>query len=240
MDFKYYIFYKPYDVLTQFTKERETHQTLAQYLKVEKDVYPVGRLDKDSEGLLILTNDKSLNDQLLNPAKKHKKTYLVQVENDLTPLAIDTISKGVDIKLDKGMYHTLPCSVKKLPKAPILPERNPPVRFRANIPDSWALIELMEGKNRQVRKMFASVGFPVLRLVRVQIEDLKIGKLNPGMYFSLSAAEIYKLLKIELISTLSKPNKVIPSKSILPKVVKPKSTFKDYRAGKKKKSNHLK
>ncbi|MBK8516290.1 MAG: pseudouridine synthase [Saprospiraceae bacterium] len=201
MDFKYYVFYKPYNVLTQFTKEREDHNTLSDYLNVEKDVYPVGRLDKDSEGLLLLTNDKSINDKLLNPIKKHKRSYFVQVENEVSENAIDALIKGVDIKLEKGSYRTKPCSVKKLSKPPVLPERNPPIRVRQNIPTSWALIELTEGKNRQVRKMFASVGFPVLRLVRTQIEDLKLNKLDPGKYYTLGAEELCKLLNIELINS---------------------------------------
>lgn len=243
MDFKYYVFYKPYNVLNQFTKEREEHQTLAKYLKIEKDVYPVGRLDKDSEGLLILTNDKSLNDQLLNPLKKHKKTYIVQVENEINQNAIDKLCKGVDIKLEKGMYRTLPCIVKKLAKPPVLPERNPPVRFRANIPDSWAMIEITEGKNRQVRKMFASVGFPVLRLVRVQIENLKIGKLLPGKFMLLSHQEMYSLLNLDLKHKQTKPDdkqdqqkQVNAIKQYGPKQLKPKTSFKDFRiSGKKKK-----
>ncbi|MFZ1455812.1 MAG: pseudouridine synthase [Saprospiraceae bacterium] len=238
MDFKYYVFYKPYNVLTQFTKERENHQTLSDFLNIEKDVYPVGRLDKDSEGLLVLTNDKSLNDQLLNPSKKHKKTYIVQVENEIDEKAIAILSKGVDIKLEKGMYRTLPCTVKKLPKPPVLPDRNPPVRFRASIPDSWALIEITEGKNRQVRKMFAFVGFPVLRLVRVQIESLKIGKLTPGKFISMTQQDIYPLLNIDPNLKIS-PKKIkqeIKSEKFKPKTNKSNKSFKDFRNSGKKKS----
>jgi 23S rRNA pseudouridine2457 synthase len=193
----YYVFYKPYNVLNQFSKERAEHVTLADYLKVDKDIYPVGRLDKDSEGLLILTNDKALNGLLLKPSMGHKRTYMVQLDQDITDKAIAQVAKGVQIKLDSGIYHTDPCEVKKLHKAPVLPERHPPVRFRKEIPTSWALIKLSEGKNRQVRKMFASVGYPVLRLVRVQIEDLKIGKMQPGESMSLKGQELYKLLHID-------------------------------------------
>lgn len=171
---------------------------MADFLPVARDIYPVGRLDKDSEGLLILTNDKSLNSALLSPAQKHKRSYFVQLDNDLTDKAIQQVSKGVQIKIDSGIYTTSPCSVKKLQKPPLLPERVPPVRFRQNIPTSWALIELTEGKNRQVRKMFAAVDFPVLRLVRVQIEDLKVGKLEPGKYFEIKQDELFKLLKIDI------------------------------------------
>ncbi len=163
---------------------------------VEKDVYPIGRLDKDSEGLTILTNDTSFNAALLHPTNKHKRTYMVQVDNDINDKSIQQISQGVEIKLDSGTYKTKPCSVKKLQKPPVLPERNPPVRFRQNIPTSWALIELTEGKNRQVRKMFAAVGFPVLRLVRVQIEDLKLGKLEPGKHYTIQKDELIKLLHL--------------------------------------------
>jgi 23S rRNA pseudouridine2457 synthase len=194
---KYYVFYKPFNVLNQFSKERPEHVTLADFLPISKDIYPVGRLDKDSEGLLIMTNDTSLNAALLSPSKKHKRSYFVQLDNDITDKAIQQVAYGVQIKLDSGIYTTNSCIVKKLQKPPVLPERNPPVRFRQNIPTSWALIELTEGKNRQVRKMFAAVGFPVLRLVRVQIEDLKIGKLEPGKYFEIKQEELFKLLKID-------------------------------------------
>lgn len=196
-EFKYYVFYKPYNVLNQFSKEREDHVTLADFLRVEKDVYPIGRLDKDSEGLLILTNDKSLNNRLLSPVNKHKRCYFVQLDDTVSDKAIATVSKGVEIKVESGIYFTAPCSVKRLSKPPVLPERNPPIRVRQNIPTSWALIELSEGKNRQVRKMFAAVGYPVLRLVRVQIEDVKLGKLEPGKYMELKQEEIYPLLKLE-------------------------------------------
>jgi 23S rRNA pseudouridine2457 synthase len=196
VELKYYVFYKPYNVLNQFTRQHHEHITLANYLRVDKDVYPIGRLDKDSEGLLILSNDKKLNSHLLSPSKMHKRIYMVQLDNDITDKAIAQVAAGIEIKLDSGMYKTKPCTVKKLHKEPILPERVPAVRFRKDIATSWALIELMEGKNRQVRRMFAAVDFPVLRLVRVQIEDLKIGKLEPGKYHEISQDELFKLIKI--------------------------------------------
>jgi len=199
--FTYYVFYKPYGVLNQFSKAHPDHITLADYLKVEKDIYPIGRLDKDSEGLLILSNDTSLNEKLLHPNKKHTRTYFVQVDEVITDKAVEKLSKGVQIKLDSGIYNTSPCTVKKLAKAPLLPERYPPIRIRQNIPTSWTLIELTEGKNRQVRKMFASVGFPVLRLVRVQIEDLKLGKLEPGKFIQMSEKDIYTSLHLDVNST---------------------------------------
>ncbi len=197
--YSYYLFYKPYNVLNQFTKERPEHSTLADFLKVEKDVYPVGRLDKDSEGLLILTNDPSLNAALLRPAKGHNRVYAVQVDGEIQEEALRKVRIGVDIKLDTGTYRTRPCEAKKLSKEPLLPERNPPIRYRAAIPTSWVLITLQEGKNRQVRKMMAAVGYPVLRLVRLQIEDVKIGKLKAGESIKLSREELYSLLKIETI-----------------------------------------
>ena len=243
MNYKYYVFYKPYNVLNQFTKEREDHVTLADFLSVEKDVYPVGRLDKDSEGLLLLTNDTTINDQLLNPNNKHRRTYIVQVENEITDNAISKLNKGVEIKLDAGLYHTKPCHVKKLNKAPVLPERDPPVRFRMNIPTSWAIIELSEGKNRQVRKMFASVGFPVLRLVRVQIEELKLGKLEPGKYYTIKLEELCSLLKIDIKTLIQKKSAIkntflnknmeSPEQTSSNKKA-PKSAFNTYRDNRKK------
>jgi len=202
-------------------------------LKVPIDVYPVGRLDKDSEGLLLLTNDPSLNGLLLNPKQEHKRTYLVQLDGDIAPNAIIQVQGGVDIKLTQGSYKTQPCEVKKLAKPPVLPERHPPVRFRANIPTSWAAITLSEGKNRQVRKMMASVGFPVLRLVRVQIEDLKLGKLQPGHYFEIKPEELFRMLNISMPKSQPQPqsktvrNTKPPAKKT--SVVQKKKTYKDYR-----------
>ena len=156
--FKYYLFYKPFGYLSQFSDE-DNNPGLGQILNVEKDIYPVGRLDKDSEGLLILTNDKILNNKLLNPRFEHQRTYAVQVDREITQEAIEQLEKGVDIKLGKTNYHTLPAEAQVI-KEPILPERDPPVRFRLNVPTSWVEIKLIEGKNRQVRKMCAAVGFP--------------------------------------------------------------------------------
>ena len=221
---KYFVFYKPYNVLNQFSKERAEHITLADFMDVEKDVYPVGRLDKDSEGLLILTNDTSLNAALLSPSRKHSRSYFVQVDDEITDTAIRKVSEGVTIKLDTGEYLTKACRVKKLIKPPVLPERNPPVRFRQNIPTSWALIELTEGKNRQIRKMFASVGYPVLRLVRIQIEDLKIGKLEPGKYFEITGEELFKLLKIDP-SSKSAGSKRSPSPGVKKSTSKEQKTI---------------
>jgi 23S rRNA pseudouridine2457 synthase len=228
---KYYIFYKPYNVLNQFSKERAEHVTLEAHLDVPKDVYPVGRLDKDSEGLLILTNDKAMNSLLLSPSKKHSRTYMVQLDNDITDKAIAQVARGVQIKLDNGVYHTMPCEAKKLYKEPLLPERNPPIRVRKEIPTSWALITLTEGKNRQVRKMFAAVGYPVLRLVRVQIEDVKIGKMQPGEVKEMRGEELYQLLKIDTTtaSAQKKRNPLSKAKAISEgKKSGPKTTTKPF------------
>ncbi len=194
-------------------------------------MYPVGRLDKDSEGLLLLTNDPSLNGLLLNPKQEHKRTYLIQVDGELSTTAVAQLQKGVAIKLTQGDYTTQPCEVKKLSKPPVLPDRNPPVRYRANIPTSWAAITLSEGKNRQVRKMLATVGYPVLRLVRVQIEDLKLGKLKPGDNFEIKAEELFRLLSIPISKSIapSKPPKKITTTAPKSVSVPKKKTYKDYR-----------
>lgn len=178
-DYTHIAFYKPYDVLSQFTREVPTHRTLADYLDVPKDVYPIGRLDRDSEGLLLLSNDKKLVDRLLNPKNHYTKTYYVQVEGDIDENAINRLSQGVTINVKKKQYHTLACAVNKI-DSPSLPDRIPPIRERKNIPTSWISIQLTEGKNRQVRKMCAQVGYPVLRLVRWSIEGIDINGMNSG------------------------------------------------------------
>lgn len=160
--------YKPFGMLTQFSKETETQVTLADLAYTfESDVYPIGRLDKDSEGLLMLSNDKRLNNQLLNPKHKAPKTYYVQVEGALTDKDLTPLRSGVQIRVKGKLHDCLPCQAKVLDRTPLLPDRDPPIRVRKAIPDTWASITLVEGKNRQVRKMFAKIGFPVLRLVRV-------------------------------------------------------------------------
>lgn len=179
MAYTYIAFYKPYNVLSQFTKEIESHQTLADYLQVDKDIYPVGRLDRDSEGLLLLTNDKRLNHKLLDPKYKHPRTYWVQLDGEITKEAITEVQLGPTIKVGKSRYKTLRCEANKM-DAPNISDRIPPIRVRKKIPTSWAQITLREGKNRQVRKMFAAVGFPVLRLIRHSIQNLELEELLPG------------------------------------------------------------
>ena len=193
MDFQYYLFYKPFRVLCQFSPEGGK-QTLADYLNVPGDVYPVGRLDYDSEGLLLLTNDKSLNAQLLHPQRAHERVYWVQVEGAVTPDALERLNKGVVINIDGKQHKTLPAKARLIKEEPDLPPRNPPIRFRQHIPVSWISLSLTEGKNRQVRRMTAAVGFPTLRLVRWQIRAATIRGLQPGEYRMLEAAEVKNLI----------------------------------------------
>jgi len=193
---QYFTIYKPFGYLSQFSKELPEHQVLAELYDFPKDVYPVGRLDRDSEGLLLLTNDKSLNDRLLNPQNKHWRTYWVQVENIPTLEALAQLRKGVDIKIKKKVHHTLPTRVELFDAPPPVLDRVPPIRFRANIPTAWLALQLQEGKNRQVRRMCAKVGFPVLRLIRHAIEDLNIADYKIGEVRPMEAKTLMKKLKL--------------------------------------------
>jgi len=190
---KYYIIYKPFQVLSQFSREGEKN-TLKDFFEVPGDVYPVGRLDYDSEGLLILTNDTSLNARLLHPRNAHSRTYWVQVEGDITAEALTRLRNGVEISVNGKTHRTLPAKVSRFDTPPELPERNPPIRFRKSVPDSWISITLTEGKNRQVRKMTAAAGYPTLRLVRYSIEKISLGKMQPGDMKELKRSEIYSQL----------------------------------------------
>jgi len=190
---KYYITYKPYGVLNQFTDDLN-RPTLATLYPFPKDVYAVGRLDIDSEGLLLLTNDKSINHKLLHPKFRHKKTYWVQVEGNITDEAIKKLEKGVNIKVEGEQYQTLPAKIFKFDIAPNLPDRNPPIRLRKNIPTSWISLCIVEGKKHQVRKMTAAVGFPTLRLVRYQIQGLSLDDLQVGEVKKLSEEDVYRKL----------------------------------------------
>ena len=186
---QYFLLYKPFQVLSQFTST-DGKVCLKDIIEVEKDVYPVGRLDYDSEGLLLLTNDTTINHQLLHPSFEHARTYWVQVDGAITQEAANTLAKGVTINIDGQQYKTKPATVKLLPDMLVVPDRNPPIRFRKSIPATWASIQLTEGKNRQVRKMFAAVGFPVLRLIRAQMGTFTIDKMQPGDLLSLSEQEV--------------------------------------------------
>lgn len=193
---RYFIINKPYGILSQFSPEGDK-KGLGELYPFPKDVYPVGRLDADSEGLLILTNDKNLNHQLLNPRFKHWRTYWVQVDGSISQEARQQLESGVSIKVNKSDYHTLPARARLMPEPQDLPERVPPVRYRKEIPTSWIAISLQEGKNRQVRRMTAAAGFPTLRLIRVQIEDLHLQNMQPGEVRELSKDTIYGLLNIK-------------------------------------------
>ncbi|QJX47744.1 pseudouridine synthase [Hymenobacter taeanensis] len=184
---RYILVNKPYEVLTQFTDEKG-RATLKDFVDIP-NIYPVGRLDYDSEGLVLLTDDKQLQHRLSEPRFKVPKTYWVQVEGVPTEEALENLRRGVDLKTG----YTSPAEVELLSEEPVLWERSKPVRFRANIPTSWVQIRISQGMNRQVRKMTAAVGFPTLRLVRVSIADLKVAKLQPGQWRDLTAAEVKAL-----------------------------------------------
>lgn len=180
-------------MLSQFSAE-PGKETLKDYFDVPTDVYPVGRLDYDSEGLLILTNDKQMNHQLLNPAFAHEREYWVQVEGTLHIQAKHDLENGVDITVDGKLYRTKKCRASLFTSEPDVPARNPPIRFRKNIPTSWLKLTLTEGKNRQVRKMTASIGFPTLRLIRHSIGKCTIEGLQPGEMRILGQKEINHFL----------------------------------------------
>lgn len=193
---KYFVVHKPFNVLSQFSAEHDK-KILKDFFDVPVDVYPVGRLDYDSEGLLILTNDKSLNNQLLNPKLAHEREYWVQVEGDVTDNAINNLINGVDITIEGKSYHTKKCKAIKFIQPPKVSSRNPPIRLRKNIPDTWIKLILTEGKNRQVRKMTAAAGYPTLRLIRYRIEKISLDGLQPGEMKILSQSEMYNLLNIQ-------------------------------------------
>ena len=177
---KYFLLNKPYGYLSQFTREEPHHQVLGDLYAFPPQVYPVGRLDRDSEGLLILTDDKRLNASLLSPARQHPRTYWVRVEGAPTREALDCLRAGVTIRIKKREHRCAPVTVRQLPEAEtaLIPPRNPPVRYRASVPDAWLELKLAEGKNRQVRRMCAAVGLPVLRLIRTAIEDVTLAELS--------------------------------------------------------------
>lgn len=180
----YLLAYKPYNVITQFSGDNPAETLRVLDYDFPKDIYPVGRLDKDSEGLLLLTNDTRLNHQLLNPQFKHVREYFAQVERVPTALALQQLSEGVRLK--DGL--TRPAQAKLI-ESPLLPPRDPPIRYRAAIPTAWISLTLIEGRNRQVRRMTAAVGFPTLRLVRWRIENLCLDGLEPGQVRELSPVE---------------------------------------------------
>lgn len=187
---KYFLFNKPYGVLSQFTGTPGA-ATLKQYGPFPADVYPVGRLDADSEGLLLLTNDAALQHRLTTPAFGHPRTYLVQVERVPSDDSLKRLREGV---LLQGK-RTRPAGVQLLAHEPGLPPRPVPIRFRKNVPTAWIELTLVEGRNRQIRKMTAAVGHPTLRLVRIRIGSLEWGNLRPGEMRQLTQAEVVQLRK---------------------------------------------
>jgi 23S rRNA pseudouridine2457 synthase len=186
-------FNKPYGVLSQFTPEPgSAWRTLAEF-GLPPRIYPVGRLDADSEGLLLLSDERALIDRLLDPRHAHPREYHAQVERIPSPDSIDRLSAG---GIPLGEHRTLPCRARLLDTPPDLPPRDPPIRFRKNVPDTWISLELTEGKNRQVRRMTAAIGHPTLRLLRVRIGALTLAALAlaPGHSRELTAPERQQLL----------------------------------------------
>jgi pseudouridine synthase len=184
---RYVIMFKPYDVLCKFT-DAEGRPTLADF-GLPPNVYAAGRLDRDSEGLLFLTDDNTLAHRLTDPRYRHPRIYLAQVERVPAPDALQALRDGVTIQ----GRRTLPAQVELLADEPDLPFRPVPIRFRKNVPTAWLRLILVEGRNRQVRRMTAAVGHPTLRLVRVGIGPLRLGDLQPGQWRDLTPAELESL-----------------------------------------------
>ncbi|MFN4079698.1 MAG: pseudouridine synthase [Saprospiraceae bacterium] len=188
----YFLVYKPYGMLSQFQPDHPGQATLSDLGgQFPRDAYPIGRLDADSEGLLLISNDKNLPDLLLPPQRRRQRTYWAQVEGLPDTAALDALRQGVTLRIDGKTHRTLPAEVRLLDAGPDgLPERIPPIRFRQHIPTAWIEIVLREGKNRQVRRMCAAVGHPVLRLVRARIGRIGLGAYGLG---ALKAGQIIAL-----------------------------------------------
>lgn len=178
-------FHKPYGVLSQFSPEPgSTFRTLAEF-GFSPHVYPIGRLDADSEGLILLSDEADLNQRLLHPRNAHEREYWVQVERIPSADALRQLAQGLVIQ----GHRTLPCRARLLDPQPTMPPREPPIRVRKSVPDCWLAMELVEGKNRQVRRMTAAIGHPTLRLVRVRIGQFLVESLAPGQWRELTAME---------------------------------------------------
>jgi 23S rRNA pseudouridine2457 synthase len=182
-------FNKPYGVLSQFTTDGSANRTLAEF-NFPKLIYPIGRLDADSEGLLLLSDEAELNQRLLNPKHAHEREYWVQVERIPDPNALKNLETGLIIE----GRRTLSCQARVLDPQPNVPPRDPPIRFRKTVPACWLSLQLIEGKNRQVRKMTAAVGHPTLRLIRVRIGNFRINHLPEGTWKALAEPDRRKVL----------------------------------------------
>jgi 23S rRNA pseudouridine2457 synthase len=181
-------FNKPFGVISQFTSDGSSNRTLAEF-GFPKNVYSLGRLDADSEGLLLLSDEPGLNDRLLHPRNAHRREYWVQVERIPEANALGRLARGVIIQ----GHETLPSRVWLLDPQPQIAERNPPIRFRKTVPTCWIALELNEGKNRQVRRMTAAIGHPTLRLMRVRVGELELGELKAGEWRKLKPSEVESL-----------------------------------------------
>ncbi len=177
-------FHKPYGVISQFTPDESPNRTLAEF-GFPKGVYPIGRLDADSEGLLLLSDEAALNERLLHPREGHHRLYWAQVEQIPTRENLRKLERGVTIQGRK----TLPCKAWLLEPQPDIAPRTPPIRQRKSIPTAWIGLELVEGKNRQVRRMTAAIGYPTLRLLRVRIGRFELSDLAAGKWKELSGSE---------------------------------------------------
>lgn len=185
-------FWKPFNVLCQFT-DSDGRATLADYIPVP-NVYAAGRLDYDSEGLLLLTNSNIIAHRLTDPRFEHPKTYWVQVEKVPSEADLNQLRAGITLRIDREEFRTRPAQVRMLDSAPDVPARTPPIRYRANIPTAWLELTIHEGKKRQIRRMTAAIGFPTLRLIRVRIGQIGLGGLQVGEWQALAADEVQQLM----------------------------------------------
>ena len=183
------VFNKPYGVLSQFMADGSPNRTLSEF-GFPKGVYPIGRLDADSEGLLLLSDEPALNERLLHPRNAHERTYWAQVERIPSAEALKELERGVSLQ----DYKTRPCRVRILEPQPEVPPRVPPIRFRRNVPDVWLELRLTEGKNRQVRRMTAAIGHPTLRLIRVAIGEFSLGGTERGTWREVTKGERKQIL----------------------------------------------
>jgi 23S rRNA pseudouridine2457 synthase len=177
-------FNKPYGVISQFTPDGSTSRVLARF-GFPRNLYPIGRLDANSEGLLLLSDEAELNQRLLHPSRSHEREYWVQVERVPSPEALDRLQRGLIVQ----GRQTRPCRARILDPQPELPPREPPIRIRKTVPTCWLSLQLVEGRNRQVRRMTAAVGHPTLRLIRVRIGQYQLGDLPPGQWKILSSVD---------------------------------------------------